>query len=244
MEELDYFKKNIESQIKKAFDGNVVLFSFLDLSYGAILEKYAKKYKVPFYKYGHIINSERNRYILSYYDVSKDDFKIDLFKIKYNNKFTSINHRNVLGKLISLGIERDSIGDIIFQGDDIFFAIKRELRSFILNDFNDINNAKIELELVDIDIENIIKYEDKNYFVSSLRLDCIISSIYNISRNDTKNIIINGDVYINNIVCMNPITILKENDIVSVRHKGKFKFTSINGKSRSDRFNVTLSRRI
>lgn len=244
MEELEYFKKTLESQIRKALNGGFVLLPFMDLTFGSIIEEYANRYKIPFYKYGHIINSERNRYILSIYDVNREDFKINLYKISYNKKFLNINHRNVLGSLMSLGIERDSIGDIIFINDDIYFAIKGELEAFILNEFKSINNQPIELIKIDQDIEYEIKYEDKNYFVSSLRLDCIISSMYNFSRNESKEMILNGLVFINNIACFDTTKQLNVNDIISVRHKGKFMLKSINGKSRSERINVTLSRRI
>ena len=43
---------------------------------------------------------------------------------------------------------------------------------------------------------------------------------------------------------MNVSHVLKIDDIVSVRHKGKFKVTALNGKTRSDRLNVTLSKRV
>ncbi len=244
MEDVIKFKKRIESAIERSYMGNVVLLPFLDETYGAILEEMCKYQKAPLEKYGKIINADRNRYILSQYDVSDDDFKIVVYKIKYNKKYYEINHRNVLGSLMGLGIKRESLGDIVINNGDVYIACTEEISKFIESEFKFIGKAPIELEECNERIENVIRYEDKNYFISSLRIDCVISAIYGISRSEAQELIIEGLVQVNHIINMNVSHVLKIDDIVSVRHKGKFKVTALNGKTRSDRLNVTLSKRV
>ena len=244
MEDVIKFKKRIESAIERSYMGNVVLLPFLDETYGAILEEMCKYQKAPFEKYGKIINADRNRYILSQYDVSDDEFKIVVYKIKYNKKYYEINHRNVLGSLMGLGIKRESLGDIVINNGDVYIACTEEISKFIESEFKFVGKAPIELEEYNERIENVIRYEDKNYFISSLRIDCVISAIYGISRSEAQELIIEGLVQVNHIINMNVSHVLKIDDIVSVRHKGKFKVTALNGKTRSDRLNVTLSKRV
>ena len=244
MEDVIKFKKRIESAIERSYMGNVVLLPFLDETYGAILEEMCKYQKAPFEKYGKIINADRNRYILSQYDVSDDDFKIVVYKIKYNKKYYEINHRNVLGSLMGLGIKRESLGDIVINNCDVYIACTEEISKFIESEFKFVGKAPIELEECNGKIENVIRYDDKNYFISSLRIDCVISAIYGISRSEAQELIIEGLVQVNHIINMNVSHVLKIDDIVSVRHKGKFKVTALNGKTRSDRLNVTLSKRV
>ena len=244
MEDVIKFKKRIESAIERSYMGNVVLLPFLDETYGAILEEMCKYQKEPFEKYGKIINADRNRYILSQYDVSDDDFKIVVYKIKYNKKYYEINHRNVLGSLMGLGIKRESLGDIVINNGDVYIACTEEISKFIESEFKFVGKAPIELEECNGKIENVIRYDDKNYFISSLRIDCVISAIYGISRSEAQELIIEGLVQVNHIINMNVSHVLKIDDIVSVRHKGKFKVTALNGKTRSDRLNVTLSKRV
>ena len=244
MEDVIKFKKRIESAIERSYMGNVVLLSFLDETYGAILEEKCKYQKAPFEKYGKIINADRNRYILSQYDVSDDEFKIVVYKIKYNKKYYEINHRNVLGSLMGLGIKRESLGDIVINNGDVYIACTEEISKFIESEFKFVGKAPIELEECNERIENVIRYEDKNYFISSLRIDCVVSAIYGISRSEAQELIIEGLVQVNHIINMNVSHVLKIDDIVSVRHKGKFKVTALNGKTRSDRLNVTLSKRV
>ena len=244
MEDVIKFKKRIESAIERSYMGNVVLLPFLDETYGAILEEMCKYQKAPFEKYGKIVNADRNRYILSQYDVSDDEFKIVVYKIKYNKKYYEINHRNVLGSLMGLGIKRESLGDIVINNGDVYIACTEEISKFIESEFKFIGKAPIELEEYNEKIENVIRYEDKNYFISSLRIDCVISAIYGISSSEAQELIIEGLVQVNHIINMNVSHVLKIDDIVSVRHKGKFKVTALNGKTRSDRLNVTLSKRV
>ena len=244
MEDVAKFKKKVESQIERSYMGNVVLFPFLDETFGAILEEMCKYEKANYSKYGRKENADRNRYILSQYDILDEDFKIVIYKVKYNKKYYDINHRNVLGSLMSLGIKRESLGDIVINDSGLFIACTEEISKYIEQEFKFIGRAPIELERYDGDVENVIKYEDKNYFISSLRIDCVIAGIYGISRSEALELIMGGLVQVNHIINMNPSHILKIDDIVSVRHKGKFKVTSLNGKTRSDRLNVTLSKRI
>ena len=244
MEELEGFKRRVESAIERCYMGNVVLFPFLDETFGALLEEMCKYAKIDFKKYGKIINSDRNRYILSQYDIDESDFKIVLYKVIYNQKYYDINHRNVLGSLMSLGIKRESLGDIIFDNKNLYIAVTEEISKYIENEFKFIGKAPIELIKTDEIVKNIIKYEDKNYFISSLRMDCVIAGIYGISRSEALEFITNGLVQVNHINNLNPSHLLKIGDEVSVRHKGKFKVTALNGKTRSDRLNVTLSKRI
>jgi RNA-binding protein YlmH len=145
---------------------------------------------------------------------------------------------------MSLGIKRESLGDIVINDEGLFIACTEEISKYIEQEFKFIGKAPIELERYDGEVLNVIKYEDKDYFISSLRIDCVIAGIYGISRSEALELIMGGLVQVNHIINMNPSHVLKIDDIVSVRHKGKFKVTSLNGKTRSDRLNVTLSRRI
>ena len=241
MEELIEFKKKIQSDIIKVFSGHEVLYDFLDENEASILEDLCNKNNVTYYKYGGFINSDRNRYILSNYDVDNSNFKISVFKINYNKRYYNIEHKHVLGTLMSLGIKRKTIGDIIIDDKkDIYFSSTNEIAKFLVNELQFINHAKIELEPIDYEIENIIKYEEKEIFTSSYRLDGIISGVYNISRSKSQEMIISGLVYVNHIENMNVNHNVKENDVINVRHYGKFTISELIGNTRSGRLRIKV----
>ena len=78
MEDLDLFKKKIESDIKRYESGSVILLPFLDEAKGYIVEELCNKYKVIYYKNGGIVNSSKNRYLLTQYDYDDSYFNADL----------------------------------------------------------------------------------------------------------------------------------------------------------------------
>lgn len=53
-----------------------------------------------------------------YMDICQEDFPIDIIKISANKKFSAdMSHRDYLGSVLGLGIDRSKIGDIIiFDG--------------------------------------------------------------------------------------------------------------------------------
>jgi len=246
MEELEVFKNRINSYIDKAYAGGVSLLPFLDEARIGILNQEIKRNPaLNISYYGGFKNSDRLRAIIANDEFSNEHYKISVFKIIYNKRFYSISHRSILGSLMSLGIKRECIGDIIIDDNhDAYFACTQEISSFIKESFHSVGNAAIELVEELKEIENIIRYADKLHFVSSLRLDVLISAAYNMSRKEALEYICNGLAFINHINILNPSHIVKENEEISVRHKGRVKLSSVNGNSKSGRIAVTLSKRV
>ena len=245
MESLDNFKKRCDSIIDKAYQGGVTLLGFLDeAEEGVLIDSLKHHQSINYYSSGRIINSDRKRYFISPYENDNIDFKIDLFEIIYNKKYYEINHRNVLGSLMSLGIKRECIGDIVFDKDKIYFAASKEISEFLLNEFRFVGNAPIELKRCDIEVENIIRYDFKVHFLASIRLDSVVAAGFSISRNIAQEMIFNGLVYINHVLCQNSSHNVKAKDIISVRHKGKIILDDIGGNSRSGRIAVNIGKRI
>lgn len=93
----------------------------------------------------------------------------------------------------------------------------------------EIKHNKVTLEEIDLDIRLNFKqeYSIKEYIVSSLRIDNVISTIINESRNSVLQKFKNKEVLLNHKEELKPTRILKENDIFSVRKCGKYKFCRV-----------------
>ena len=245
MEELELFKKRLESLISRAYEGGLCLLPFLDETQVALVKeqlKWHNEIKASFN--GGIINADRLRCVIAPSDY-KADFKIVVYKIIYNKKYYTISHRNILGSLMSLGIKREVLGDIVIDDDKFaYFACQREISEFLLQEFKYIGKAPIELEECQEKIENVIKYEEKMYFISSLRLDAVIAIAFSISRSVALDFIKNGFVFVNYLLNQNPSHRILLNDIISVRHKGKIKILSIDGTTKSGRTCVKIGKRV
>ncbi|RIA78372.1 RNA-binding protein YlmH [Anaeroplasma bactoclasticum] len=246
MEGLESFKRRIESSIKRVIEGGVVLLPFLDdAEEGIVLSLTKYENNINVYFDGGIINSDRKRCIITTYDIEKEDFKIRVFEIIYNKKYYELYHRSILGALMGLGIKRECVGDIVITLDKrCYVAVTEEISSFLLAEFKSVGKAPIELKEVDYPIENEIRYQDKVYFLSSLRLDVVIANAYSLSRSEALEYLERGDVSINHFPNQNPSHICKLDDEISVRHKGRVKVSSIGGTSKSGRLAITLSKRV
>jgi RNA-binding protein YlmH len=197
--------------------------------------------KVAFFGGGE--NGERKRALLSpdYYQESNEEFLISLFEVHYPSKFVSIEHRHVLGTLMSLGLKRGKFGDILFQGSTVQFFAAKEIQEYIVMELKSIGKAQVRLE--EIPVEKAIELEevwvDLPITSSSLRLDTIIASIYpSISRQKAQMLIGQGLVKVNWTVIDSSSFECGEGDTLSVRGFGRVKLLSIEGKTKKDKWRI------
>lgn len=243
--EYDELKKRLDSIIDKAYQGGVTLMPFLDEAEASYVEETLSYHKtLNLYSDGLIINSDRKRYLITPYDININ-FKIIVFKIIYNKRFYELSHRSILGSLMGLGIKRECIGDIVITDKkDCFFAVIEEISPFIKQELKQIGKCPIDLIEYNETVTNIIKYETKTTFVTSLRLDSIVSCAISKSRGDAQELIMESLVTLNYRICQNNSEVLKEGDIFSVRHYGKYLLSHVGGKSKSGRIIIDISKRI
>ncbi|XMB85096.1 YlmH/Sll1252 family protein [Mycoplasmatota bacterium WC44] len=230
----EHFNKEDKEFVKKILNlkGKYVLTKFLDLNQQDIVNRILPDAVF----YGGYENAESKRAIVS----DLEEYNITCYKIKYDKRFGVLKHRNILGSVMSLGIEKNNIGDIVIE-DDIFIFIASEIKKYFELNFTQI--GKINIEIIEVDGSNIVKKENysiKKVFSSSLRLDNIVSTVYNCSRNESKNLINKGFVRINHRLIENISYSISKNDLVSVRTKGRFIILDEIGRSKKDNYILNI----
>lgn len=206
--------------------------------------KYAEDVSVEFN--GGLNSSERSRAIILNKDktnsVNKSDFEIVVFKATYANKFTKLEHRNMLGSLLSLGLKREKLGDIQMDETCVFFAVCSDVSNYIESNLQKIGSASITLERID---ENILPKTDEAWIesvvsVSSMRLDVVISAITSLSRQQSQNLIGQGKVKVNWKEISSASLTLAENDILSIRGFGRRKIIKFIGQSKKGKMRIRV----
>ena len=242
MEELEEFLKEVIRDSKKLNSGEYIITPFLDETYQKRLEdsfKYNKSINIL--KNGGIINSLRNRVIISK-DSDDINFDIEIYRIDYNKKFGELSHRSILGSLMSLGIKRECLGDIICYNDNWYIAITKEIAKYIKENFTSVGKVMVDLVKTDEVVENVITLEYKTYFLSSLRLDLVVKDAFYIPRNLAQKEIELGKVFVNHLPILDSDFKLKIGDEVNLRGKGKIKLVEELGKSKSDKLVIKIGR--
>jgi RNA-binding protein YlmH len=189
---------------------------------------------------------ERKRACLmpEYMTENEVDFQITLFEIDYPMKFVTIEHPQVLGTLMSLGLKRGKFGDILVKEGRIQFFAAEEINNYIKNNLESIGRAGVKLKELDLNaaissdelwMENVIT-------ISSLRLDTVVSGIHNLSRQKSQLFIGQGHVKVNWAIIENTSFECDEGDLISVRGHGRAKIMSIEGKTKKEKWRIHVGK--
>jgi len=205
-----------------------------------LINNYNINYELfPSYEYG-----ERKVFILypDYLEsVNADDY-IAGIRIKNKSKFKILDHKDYLGSLMSLGIDRNKTGDIFVYEDYADIVVHKDIVDYIIYNLEKIGNSKIEFEVLKSDeiAYKEQKHEILNITSSSLRLDNILKHITNKSRDTATSLINSGHVKVNYVVEERVTYLVKENDMLSVRKFGRFKISKLMGLTKSGKNKIEI----
>lgn len=192
-----------------------------------------------------LLGYERKRAYI-FYDQEHDDidFQIVALEIIYNQKFYTLNHSQVLGALMGLGIVRECIGDIYID-NRIYVLVIAEMASFIINNLTQIDKAKVNVRMVDTQAVETLKiniYEEETIVVASLRLDAIVSSITTLSREKAKEYIELKNVKINGKITTTIDQQVKVNDLISIHRYGRTIIKDVLRKTKKDKLVLLIDK--
>lgn len=189
---------------------------------------------------------ERN--IIAIYPDRISEEKIELpvtaLHLSCKSKFEKINHRDVLGALMNLGIKREKVGDIFVNDEDCYIIVYNDISYYIIINLNKIKRISIKVDYVDIDniLKKEVQYKEIFSNTASLRLDAILSCGFGESRSSLVDEITKGNVKVNWEVITESSRAINEGDTVSLKGKGRIILDKIVGKTKKDRINIIIKR--
>lgn len=174
----------------------------------------------------------------------EEPFPIVLLKLEAKNqKFADeLTHRDFLGALMNLGIERDTLGDIFVDRNVGYLFCEEHIAPYIKEQLTRVKHTSITVT----EEETLPKLEsrvpvEKQIQVTSLRLDLIIAHTYNLSRSRAQELFTSGRVYVNGRLCENNSQLLKQGDVISVRGFGRLWFLSEGNLSKKGKHNLRVA---
>lgn len=194
--------------------------------------------------FGGFTESERKRALLYpyYMEPEEFDFQVGLYEIDYPRKFVKLEHRMVLGSLMSLGLTREKFGDIIVNQDRIQFFAAKEIESFLMTEFNEVGRAKVFIKNIQLDeaIESNERWREIETTVTSYRLDAILARAFSISRQNSRSLIEQKRVTLNWKLVEDPSKECASGDMISVRKFGRCKIIDNCGVTRKNRHRIKI----
>lgn len=157
-----------------------------------------------------------------------------------NRKFADkLSHRDVLGTLMGLGIDRGKIGDILVKEQEIYVFCHKSISDFIRTELTRIRHTTIKISVVEeVGTDVQPNLELCECIVTSNRLDGLLSAICRISRNEAAEHIKKGLVFVNGKEILSTSYKCKEQEIISIRGYGRFRFLQINGETKKGRIKI------
>lgn len=192
------------------------------------------------------LNENAERKIMYFYKDYKNFDEVEnvlsIIKITNKNFRYSLNHRDFLGSILSKGVDRETIGDILVDNNNAYVILLKPIDEYLKYNLDKVKNCDVEVDIVR-EIPNIEqKFTEIIINVSSMRLDSIVSKVINISREKAQNIIQSGDVRINFDICKNNSKIILENTTISIRGYGKFIIDYIISETKKQRLKVAIKK--
>lgn len=243
-------QKRLAELSRIAYTREIVTFSeFLNLNELNILHTTPKDMLLSQYKtYGGYGLSERQMAAFLpdalYYDYQ---YPIQIIEISpVNRKFAEeLSHRDYLGAVMNLGIERCKLGDILIEdGKAILFA-KEELAGYIMEHLTRIRHTTVKTSILSAFEDSYEpRYEELKGTVASVRLDTVLSLAYPLSRSKITGLIEGARVFVNGKLVTSKGYRLKEGDILSVRKMGRIGYNGILSETKKGRYMVSIRKYI
>lgn len=208
----------------------------------------AKKNNISVVFYGGYEDAQR-RYAGFFPSRMRDEENFDLFQISALSfifrKSDILTHRDFLGSLMALGIERDTIGDILVENGRAVVFLNSKIANFVQNNITKVGRTGVLVEFdytLPLPQKSVLK--EITFTVASPRIDAVISALIGVSRTSACELIESGMVVVNSVTVEKSTTLVLSGAVISIRRYGKFNITQIGGTTKKGRIIIKASKYI
>ena len=228
-----------------ADDGYYTYSSFLGLAEQSVLSSVTSRVRTKAVKFGGAMGCER--VVVAFGDEEElgypPCFPITCLKVapksqKYADRLT---HRDFLGALINLGIERSVIGDIVILDNVGYIFVIEDMAEFVRSSLTKVKNTAVEASVCESLPEGeLFKTECVRITLAGVRLDSIIAKVFSLSRGDAQALFKKRLVFLNGVVTDSASRVPRGGDVISVRGHGRMIYRGEVGTTKRGRLAVSV----
>ncbi|MBQ2888696.1 MAG: hypothetical protein IJE29_07260 [Firmicutes bacterium] len=232
--------------------------SFLDAHQQKLAQNFLRQKTADYCFWGGYAEAERRIIIFlpdylnteqahnDYAAADPDGNPLAVLRVRPTVRQTRLTHRDYLGALMALGINRAKLGDLLVSPEGADIVILREMADYLLLNYTQVGRHSIEAEIMPTTVLANIQapFDELQINVPSLRLDSVAAGIFGISRSKCSDAIAAGLLAVNSLQTTKPDYLLSEGDSITWRGKGKAIFQNISGTSKKDRLFLQIKRYI
>ena len=168
-------------------------------------------------------------------------FPIRRLRVDWNARYGSIGHRDILGALMGLGIERETLGDIAMLKEGALLFVHEDIADYVAANLESCGRVKVRVspcgeEVAPPEPEGTLLY----HTVPSQRLDAVLAAAYDLSRQKAQEMIRAELVKVDHAVETRADARLEAGSLVSARGLGRFCLREVTGLTRKGRVGLRL----
>lgn len=249
METEEMLKKRLRELAQKCYQSSQYTFTdFLGLGEASCFYEIEKELSyVPCTIWGGACDTERvmirfgGAEQLGY----EEDFPIVCLKIiPLSEKFAdALTHRDYLGALMNLGIERDTLGDIVRDGNAAWLFCMDKIADYIKANLTRVKHTAVMCTDADDPPASAQRErQEMKIQVTSERIDCVAAKLCRLSRSEASELFRQKRIFVDGRLCENNSRELKPGEKVSIRGYGRFEFAQETGISKKGKMNILVYR--
>ena len=234
---------NLYEKYELAYQRDIPMFgnNFYTPNVWKFFEKFMGTTDFKVKSYGFFEDAERR--MISFNNIYEIPYPMKILKIVNSSKFNTLNHRDYLGALLGLGINRNKIGDLILKDGECYLSTCEDISDFIVNNLNTVGKAPCKVIILEDDfIPFTPEFKEEIILVPSLRVDSIVSKLMKISRSKAQDVIESAKVLIDYNIVRDKSKEVLTSERITIRGVGKFILGDIVGNSKSGKYKVIVKK--
>ena len=246
-DELELLKRRFVELARRAYNSGIFTFTdFLGLAEQAAFAEVSREiFGIEYEKFGGAEGAER---VMIRFGSESDlgysmPFPISLIKVeplsqKYAEK---LSHRDFLGAIMNLGIERDTMGDIVIIDNVGYIFVKEDMATYIADSLTKVRRTDVKSEVTEaLPDGELYRTEMRKIQLSSERLDAVVAKTFSLSRDDAQALFKRGLIFVNGKCIENTSYTPKAGEVVSARGHGRLIYRGYDSTSKQGKLNVSV----
>lgn len=156
-----------------------------------------------------------------------------------------LSHRDILGSVLGLGLEREVTGDILQDGHTAYIACLDSIAVFIAENLLRIKHTDVRCTVISSAPDVAVKKpQETTVFAASERADAVCAAAFGLSRSESAELFARKLVFSNAKLIEHPDARLDNGAKISVRGYGKFIYLGVSKTTRRGRLCINIAKYI
>ena len=151
-----------------------------------------------------------------------------------------LGHRDVLGALMSLGLERTVLGDVLVKETRAWVFCCERVADTLCRELRQVRRTTVRCVRGEAPSFVLEPPEATELAAASERLDAVAAAVWQLSRAEARALVTAGQVFVNGLAAQKADAPLQVGELVSVRGKGRFRYEGPVRQTRSGRLRVSV----